>query len=666
MSPLNPHPIISDSEPDAALDRAWQLSVTRPEESEALIASIDASDPRTADIIAVVRGRRAFRRDPAGALPSVEAAAATLEDDPVWGPRTLMTLGKLRFGSADDRGAIEVFERALRLDSIASSPAAQAEILFDMAYCSHRLGELTTAAEYCTRAKEHFEQAGNEQGVARAFMMLGSVFRDLDDQVEALRCYERSLEIVGGPERTEEHPLAAKARLSIGQTHRDMGNPAQALEHIRAALASFERVEDLHSQSLAHMEISTVLRTLGDPAGALDHLESALRSSQAVGDPHVEAVINANLGAVLEDLERHDDAVTALEAARDALAGIGALPHLREVYRPLAGLYERRGDLELAMHHLNEHVRLSEELGKAEARKRVHAIAAARQIALAENAAEIERLRNVELAEALDQLKQAQAQLVHAEKMASLGVLTAGIAHEINNPVNFIRASTSPLRRDLDAMRAAIDSVVEAAPEEFASEARRILALHDLDELRDEVDSLLRGIEEGAARTGEIVRSLRTFSRLDEDELKPVDLHEGIEATLTLLHPRLGDLSIVRQYGKLPEITCYPGQINQVFMSVLANAIDASGDAGAITITTSREDGYAVVAIGDTGVGISPEHLSRIFEPFFTTKEVGSGQGLGLSIAHSIVERHGGSLAIESEQGVGTTVTMRLPVVAGA
>jgi signal transduction histidine kinase len=175
--------------------------------------------------------------------------------------------------------------------------------------------------------------------------------------------------------------------------------------------------------------------------------------------------------------------------------------------------------------------------------------------------------------------------------------------------------------------------------------------------------SLLRTSREGARRVGEIVAGLRSFSRLDEDTLKCVDLHEGLDATLLLLGSRLdGCIRIDRAYGALPAVECFPGQINQVFMNILSNAIDAVEGDGGITIATTEADERVIVAISDTGCGIMPAHIERIFDPFFTTKDVGQGKGLGLAICHGIIRRHGGTIAVESAPGAGATFTLTLPL----
>jgi signal transduction histidine kinase len=250
---------------------------------------------------------------------------------------------------------------------------------------------------------------------------------------------------------------------------------------------------------------------------------------------------------------------------------------------------------------------------------------------------------NRDLAAALQDLRQTQVQLVQSEKMASLGRLVAGVAHEINNPVSFIATSVSPLRRRLERAAA-------AAPPEM----QRLLS---------EADEIVGIMERGAERTTAIVRDLRSFSRLGEATRKPVDLHEGIDTTLRLLEARWRDrITIHRDYGDLPPVECDPGQLNQVFMNVLANACDAIGSSGNLWITTRVDGELADVAIRDDGPGMPPDVMDHVFDPFFTTKDVGGGTGLGLAISHQVVTAHGGTIDLETAPGTGTTVRIRVPI----
>jgi len=273
-----------------------------------------------------------------------------------------------------------------------------------------------------------------------------------------------------------------------------------------------------------------------------------------------------------------------------------------------------------------------------------------------------------ELKHALDELKHTQAQLVQSEKMASLGQLTAGIAHEINNPINFVSASIKPLRRNISSVLSITqkyDDLLSASElAHVAEEIRRYKNDLEFEVVVEELQTILRNIENGAKRTTEIVRSLRNFSRLDEDVLKCMNIHDGIDSTLELLTNQLKNrVEVVKNYGDVPEVECYPGQLNQVFMNVLANAAQAIEGNGSIFITTARVQDTVRLSFKDTGKGISPDVKMKIFDPFFTTKKIGEGTGLGLSITFGIIKKHHGTVEARSE-GVdkGAEFIITLPI----
>lgn len=279
---------------------------------------------------------------------------------------------------------------------------------------------------------------------------------------------------------------------------------------------------------------------------------------------------------------------------------------------------------------------------------------------------------NNELKIALKTLKEAQIQLVEAEKMASLGQLTAGIAHEINNPINFVTSSVVPLKRDIDFILKIIEKY-EILHESFVEEKLKEVMIYkkqvDFEYLKEEINIILEGIEEGASRTAEIIRGLRNFSRLDEGGLKKVDIHSGIDSTLVLLNSSVRDkITIVKNYGQIPQIECLAGKINQVFMNLLSNAIHAvtmqhqSSGNGQIYITTWEEDNQIVISIKDNGTGMTEETKNKIFDPFFTTKEVNEGTGLGLSIVQSAIDSHNAKLTITTSIGKGTEFIIYLPL----
>ncbi|MBE9103075.1 sensor histidine kinase [Vacuolonema iberomarrocanum] len=284
--------------------------------------------------------------------------------------------------------------------------------------------------------------------------------------------------------------------------------------------------------------------------------------------------------------------------------------------------------------------------------------------------------RTMKLSQTLDDLKKTQAQMVQAEKMSSLGQLVAGVAHEINNPVNFIYGNLKHAEEYTDDLLKVVKLYQKTfpAPGEELEEAIEGL---EIDFLTEDLPKLLNSMKVGAERIRAIVSSLRNFSRLDEVDLKDADLHEGIDSTLMILQNRLKKHSdrvriiVHRKYGDLPEVECFPGQLNQVFMNIISNAIDALEDGldrqaieqPEITINTClATDQTVVISIADNGSGMPESVRQRIFEPFFTTKAVGKGTGMGLAISYQVVvEKHGGTLTCNSMSSQGTEFVITLP-----
>jgi signal transduction histidine kinase len=278
--------------------------------------------------------------------------------------------------------------------------------------------------------------------------------------------------------------------------------------------------------------------------------------------------------------------------------------------------------------------------------------------------------RTLELNNTLENLKGTQAQLVNAEKMASLGQLTAGIAHEINNPINFVTANVKPLKLDIDDVLELVNKYEKIKPNEFTEDKfKEIEAFRkniDVDYLKNEMAALLAGIEDGAKRTADIVSGLKNFSRLDENDIKEADINEGIESTLILLKSSIpSNTEVVTNLSEIPVIECFPGKLNQVFMNLFSNALYAiktknSEANNKLVISTSFDTDNVYVKVEDNGIGMSPEVKAKIFDPFFTTKAVGEGTGLGMSIVFKIIESHNAKIEVESEYGVGTKILLIL------
>jgi len=272
--------------------------------------------------------------------------------------------------------------------------------------------------------------------------------------------------------------------------------------------------------------------------------------------------------------------------------------------------------------------------------------------------------RNEELIRGKQQLQRLQAQIVQNEKMASIGQLAAGIAHELNNPVGFLYGNLDLLGTCVNDLARVVRFYEHVElPPDIAQAAGSFKEQIGYERTVADLDSIIADCREGAERVRDIVQNLRTFSRLDEAELKRTDIHEGIESTIRILsrYFSVGTIELVRDFGELPPIEAYSAKLNQVWMNLLVNAAQAVGSSpGTVTISTRATDDKVYVAISDTGCGIDPSVAGRIFDPFFTTKSVGEGTGLGLSISFGIIEDHGGTIKVESKPGVGTTFTVEL------
>ncbi len=293
------------------------------------------------------------------------------------------------------------------------------------------------------------------------------------------------------------------------------------------------------------------------------------------------------------------------------------------------------------------------------------------------------RQQNEQLSQTLEELRDTQTQLIQSEKMSSLGQLVAGVAHEINNPVNFINGNLVHTREYTRDLLGLLDLYQQQCPQNNPEIEERIEEL-ELEYLAQDLPKMLASMQVGVDRIRQIVLSLLSFSRLDQADLKAVDLHEGLDSTLLILQHRLKaksdrpEIEIVKEYGELPRVECYAGQLNQVFMNLLSNAIDAidqhhqsveKPDLGQILLRTDVETQpnssapVAIIELTDNGMGVPESIGQKIFDPFFTTKPVGKGTGLGLSISYQIVvDKHKGNFSCTSRPQKGTTFRMEIPI----
>ncbi len=553
---------------------------------------------------------------------------------------------------------------------------------------------------------------------------MGDVYRNLGQYKKALYRHQEAMKFSGELSAGEEERISATL-FYLGKLYKAEGKDSLALETQLKSLAIIENGGSSDKYSLVLLELGLLQERFGDFEKAFSRFNQAIDIAKKNGsEKEVVYILNMLAASYAKTKSAHNSISTSESALKlassnnDFAAASEACGNLANCFKALKNFeksleYEKLEDVyknqllvserkrlvtvmqanfDLTKKEIeNQSLRAQEKVLKRDLKRQMLMIAffslafflamllafllyyfnksrvKINQILLEQNTAI--QAQKVELEKAMEQLKSTQSHLVQSEKMASLGILTAGIAHEINNPVNFIYSGVAGLKKNLAAMMEVTEQfdAIENK-EEFDEKKTEIEALKremDYEEVQEDISGLLLSIEDGAERTCRIVESLRTFSRIDASSLNKFDVHRNIDSTLVLLKTRLEDnIRVEKKYDlDLPEIDSYSGQLNQVVMNILTNAIQAIGSKqGTITIATYLKEETVCISIKDTGVGMDNTAKSRLFEPFYTTKEIGKGTGLGLSISYGIIKRHQGAIVVDSEIGTGTTFIIELPI----
>jgi|GEM_PF-850103 len=509
--------------------------------------------------------------------------------------------------------------------------------------------------------------------------------QQLEVPVQAFSRVEGVVEVsvlgVDGRQLLDHHP----ARRS-GDAHSLAATPDTAfLEQVKAMSAPLFRQEKEFFTFWAPVRLGPTSYTPESLYFAAKEPEAPETAGEVIG--FVRLVMDqARLRAAIRALWLQNLGVGALFLV---IAALVTFLVVREVSKPLKGLIADikargvpvtdSGDLELVAGTYDS---LVQQLGEAFAvindlKESLERKVDARTAELASANEELEERQailedsNFKLNNALRDLQEAQVQLVQSEKLAALGQLVAGVAHEINNTTNFISGAIPPLARTVNELKDLIgryDAML--AVKHWRTRAKHQL---DIDRFKEEIeycdffenlDILLDNMREGARRTTKIVQDLKNFARPDESERRPIDIHSGLESTLTLLYNEYKyNIEVIREYDQtIPEVPSFPGPLNQVFMNIILNAIQSIKGKGKIRIKTWASDGQAHIMIKDSGHGIPAALIGKVFDPFFTTKDVGEGTGLGLSISYGIIKKHQGEIRVKSEVGQGTEFELLLPL----
>ena len=573
-------------------------------------------------------------------------------------------------------------------------------------FARHMLSEHEEALDLLTRALTAIEPLGDLSGRSLALGALSSVHVSLGHYDEALDLAHENLRVARALGAREQE---AWVRSGLGNTYIELDQPDRALEHGEAALRIFADLDHAGGQARAHTALGGALRTLGRFEEAKAHHEAALRLAReegvlltearalhdlgilahqrgaddealaffrdalrlrtGSGNRQSQATTLIAIGRTLTAMGRPGDARPALEEALGIAETAGAEPRAAEAHAALADACEADGDPAAALAHLRAFQGLREALLSAQARSRIQTVEIRAEAERAQQEAEMARIRtdelgaaNEELSETLRELRSAQTQLVQAEKMASLGRLSAGLAHEIQNPLNFV-ANFAALNADL-----AMDLLATV------DEARTTGEAPDREAVREDLEAIVdntRRVRDHARRAEAIVRGLMGHVRDVGGERRPTDVHELMERAVSNSLGQADGVRVERHYGDLLPVELEAASIQRVIVNLLENArwaverhAEAAGDGFVPTVRLSTEDLGDVVQIRveDNGVGIPAAHCARVFEPFFTSKPAGTGTGLGLSLAYDIVtEGHGGTLQVFSRLGQGATFVMTLP-----
>ena len=572
-------------------------------------------------------------------------------------------LGIIQRNVGNHAMALEYFFNARRIANAQKN-------LEDLAYAYNNIGDIQNlegnygqALRYELLALGIFEEIGDSSGVSYVCHQIALAHTNMYQYFNALEYHKRAMNI-----RTllGNRAGVAYSLISIGQTYLSLEDYHESLKYLKNSQEIFAEIQDDFGISLAFHHLGLYYKKTGQTEEALHFFSEALNLGRETGTQIRVRNAARELSEIYADQLQYEEAYQMHILFKDTYDSLYQdESHVKITQMVLQNDFEQRELLQLAEIDKQKQVRnyLILSIGLVVI-----------LVIVLHNRYFIKRKANInlerqksELIETLSHLTQAQTQLVQSEKMASLGQVTAGVAHELNNPLNFVSTSVKPLRRNMENLIAILEKYETVIEEKKLagtfSEVDQYKQTVEYDYLLKETKDLLEGISEGASRSENIVKGLRTFSRLDENEFKGVNIHEGIDSTLLMLSNKLKDrITVYKNYGTIPQVDGLPGKLNQVFMNILSNSILAIEDEGDIYIQTDRIEDQARISIKDSGEGMADEIREHIFEPFFTTRAIGQGTGLGLSITYSIIEEHHGTIEVKSAPGLGSEFIITLPL----
>lgn len=570
----------------------------------------------------------------------------------------LSTIGFGNYMSALYEEAIQASLEAVGIFDQLGHVGGKARALSVLAGSELSMGNYEAALAKAMEAREMLRGAGDRQMEGWILNGIGTGFQELGDYERAIEYHRESLDLF---EEEEGKLGVARAYTGLGYSHQALGRFDEAIDVLNKSLVLFEELDNQLGKSRALNDLGIVYHKQGDLQRALKLHEEALEIRDSIGARQPISTSLIALGNVYNDMNMPDKALDVLGRAEKIATEIKAKPRIFQTNLALSNAYALEGDQAKALEHYKVYQDFKEQVAGDQANARITNLRITFETENAQRENEINRLRNEELKDKNDQLekvvwdlKAAQAKLIQSEKMASLGSLVAGLVHEINTPLGVIRSGTDVVTRCIVNIVDVLET--SGSIEEARSSNRLRRAMNTLKE-----DN--RTVMEATERIAGMSQSLRSFARLDEAPFQKVDIHDGIESALNLLGYEFEErIAIDKQFGEVPDVACYPGELNQVFMNLLTNASQAISGAGTVTIKTFVEDKKVNVKISDTGVGISRDNLEHLFEPMITTTGPRAKAALGLFTSFNIMKKHLGEIHVESEVGKGTDFTVRFPM----
>lgn len=557
----------------------------------------------------------------------------------------LRNIGYLQsIGKTNLQEGLATLEEALkRVRALESEREAEAAILDTIGFAYHQLGSYDRALENYLISLDINREIQNVRGeawglhnLARIYKVNGDISRSIENDLKSLTLF-REIKYATG---------ISLILYTLGESFRSIGDIKKALQSHLESEELFASENMAFGLSRAQTAIAELYSEMGDDEKALKYFQKAEKNNEVVPSKDVKSATLISLGLFYLKRDQLTKAEHFFHESMKLMEDTDAKPVLKRIHDGLYQVYKKQGKPELALENLESLMTLNEQIQREESQTRLEKMQIQMELERAEKEAEIHRLRYIELAEM-------QASLIQSEKLALLGNLVAGIAHEVNNPIGVINSITDVSNRAIQKIHQEI--------EQFSSKEKP----PQTDKLEKTIGILRRNNEatlEAGNRIVDLVGRLKNFVRLDEADLQLIDIHTCLDDTLALLCTQKPDrIMLETKYSDIPKIRCYPSQLNQVFMTLLTNAMDAIEGDGKITVSSNVEDGNCLVVIEDTGKGIPEEKLSSLFEIGFGSKDQAVRMSVGLANVQNVVQKHDGTIAVESTIDVGTTFHIRLP-----